>query len=59
MQTEDSHEISVLIFQSKKFLWLSLGGNQYWARRVYDLSVYYMMGAPKGSTESGSGEAGN
>ena len=27
--------------------------NQYWARRVYDLCVYYMTGTPEGSTESG------
>ena len=29
-----------------------MGRNQYWARRVYDLCVYYMMGTPEGSTES-------
>ena len=28
-------------------------GKQYWARRVYDLCVYFMTGTPKGSTESG------
>ena len=31
----------------------SMGRNQYWARRVYDLCVYYMTGTPEGSTESG------
>ena len=30
-----------------------MGRNQYWAGRVYDLCVYYMMGTPEGSTESG------
>ena len=30
-----------------------MGRNQYWAGRVYDLSVYYMTGTPEGSTESG------
>ena len=24
-----------------------MGSNQYWARRVYDLCVYYMTGTPK------------
>ena len=30
-----------------------MGRNQYWAGRVHDLCVYYMMGTPEGSTESG------
>ena len=30
-----------------------MGSNQYWAGRVYDLCVYFMMGTPEGSTESG------
>ena len=30
-----------------------MGRNQYWAGRVYDLYVYYMMRTPEGSTESG------
>ena len=30
----------------------SMGSNQYWAGRVYDLCVYFMTGTPKGSTES-------
>ena len=30
-----------------------MGSNQYWARRVYDLCVYFMTGTPEGSTESG------
>ena len=34
----------------KNFLWLSLGSYQYWARRVYDLCVYFMMGVSEGST---------
>ena len=29
-----------------------MGSNQYWAGRVYDLCVYYMMGTPEGSAES-------
>ena len=35
-----------------------LSSNQYWDGRVYGLCVYFMTGAPEGSTESGSGEAG-
>ena len=30
-----------------------MGSNQYWAERVYDLCVYFMMGTPEGSTKSG------
>ena len=30
-----------------------MGSNQYWARRVYDLCVYFMTGTPEVSTESG------
>ena len=33
------------------FCGFSMGRNQYW--RVYDLCVYFMMGTPEGSTESG------
>ena len=40
--------------QCKKTLCgFSMGSNQYWAGRVYDLCVYYMTGTPEGSTESG------
>ena len=35
------------------FCGFSMGRNQYWAWRVYDLCVYYMTGTPEGSTESG------
>ena len=35
------------------FCCFSMGRNQYWAGRVYDLCVYYMTGTPEGSTESG------
>ena len=35
------------------FCAFSMGRNQYWAGRVYDLCVYYMTGTPEGSTESG------
>ena len=37
----------------KTFCGFSMGRNQSWARRVYDLCVYYMTGTPEGSTESG------
>ena len=35
------------------FCGFSMGRNQYWAGRVYDLCVYYMTGTPEGSTQSG------
>ena len=38
--------------QKKTFCGFSMGRNQYWAGRVYDLCVYYMTGTPEGSTES-------
>ena len=46
--------LSFLIKKKRKtFCGFSMGRNQYWARRVYDLCVYYMTGTPEGSTESG------
>ena len=30
-----------------------MGSKQYWTGRVYGLCLYFMTGAPKGSTESG------
>ena len=30
-----------------------MGSNQFWRGKVYDLCVYFMRGAPEGSTESG------
>ena len=46
--------IRVFDGRSKKtFCGFSMGRNQYWAGRVYDLCVYYMTGTPEGSTESG------
>ena len=39
--------------EKKTFCGFSMGRNQYWAGRVYDLCVYYMTGTPEGSTESG------
>ena len=33
----------------KTFCGFSMGSNQYWAGRVYDMCVYYMTGAPEGS----------
>ena len=35
-----------------------MGSNQYWARMVYGLCMYFMTGAPEGSTKSDSGEPG-
>ena len=35
------------------FCGFSMGRNQYWAGRVYDLCVYSMTGTPEGSTKSG------
>ena len=34
----------------KTFCGFSMGRNQYWAGRVYDLCVYYMTGTPEGSS---------
>ena len=42
-----------VIYVLKTFCGFSMGRNQYWAGRVYDLCVYYMTGTPEGSTESG------
>ena len=50
----DLHFIFVKKKKKKKnFFGFSMGRNQYWAGRVYDLCVYYMTGTPEGSTESG------
>ena len=47
-------------FKKNTFCGFSMGSNQYWARRVYDLCVYYITGSPEGSTKSCFyGEAGN
>ena len=35
-----------------------LGSNQYWARRDYGLCVYFITGAPEGSTEMRVEKAG-
>ena len=48
--------ISFTIIGSPKkttFCGFSMGRNQYWAGRVYDLCVYYMTGTPEGSNKSG------
>ena len=42
-----------LLVKKTTFCGFSMGRNQYWAGRVYDLCVYYMTGTPEGSTESG------
>ena len=44
---------SLFSFFFLNFCGFSMGRNQYWAGRVYDLCVYYMTGTPEGSTESG------
>ena len=36
----------------KTFCGFSMGSNQYWAGRVYELCVYFITGTPAGSTES-------
>ena len=41
------------VYDLKTFCGFSMGSNQYWARRVYDLCVYFMTGTPEGSTERG------
>ena len=41
------------VCSTKTFCGFSMGRNQYWAGRVYDLCVYYMTGTPEGSNESG------
>ena len=46
------HSTFTLFFFKKTFCGFSMGRNQYWAGRVYDLCVYYMTGTPEGSTES-------
>ena len=42
----------IFIYLKKKqtFCGFSMGRNQYWAGRFYDLCVYYMTGTPEGST---------
>ena len=51
-----AHKLSHIKFYSKKnqtFCGFSMGRNQYWAGRVYDMCVYYMTGTPEGLTEIG------
>ena len=43
----------IVVFEKKTFCGFSMGRNQYWAGRVYDLCVYYKTGTPEGSTENG------
>ena len=46
--------------EEKAFCGFSMGRNQYWAGRVYDLCVYYMTGTPKAQPKVVFyGEAGN
>ena len=52
-QTTFSDAFSERFKGKKTFCGFSMGSNQYWAGRVYDLCVYYMTGTPEGSTESG------
>ena len=42
-------KLSDLFMGQKTFCGFSVGSNQNWAGRVYDLCVYYMTGAPEGS----------
>ena len=42
-----------LHLKKKTFCGFSMGRNQFWVGRVYELCVYYMTGTPEGSTESG------
>ena len=53
------HPCVLIHIRNNKKCVFFLGSNQYWARRVYGLCVYYMSGAPEISTDSGSGEAGD
>ena len=47
------YKLFALKFIKKTFCGFSMGRNQYWAGRVYDLCVHYITGTSKGSTESG------
>ena len=40
---EGSTESSLIHFQKKLFCGFSMGSNQYWAVRVYDMCVYHMI----------------
>ena len=53
MSKVDIFVLHGLITSMLTFCGFSMGRNQYWAGRVYDLCVYYMTGTPEGSTESG------
>ena len=46
------------LISSKTFLLLSLGSNKY-PPGGFMVNALLMMGAPKGPTENGSGDAGN
>ena len=46
--TDRQQSFFVCLYKKDNFLLLSLGSNQYQARRVYDLCVYFMTEAPKG-----------
>ena len=50
------HFITLRLHLHITFCGFSMGRNQYWAGRAYDLCVYYMTGTPEGSTESGFSE---
>ena len=52
-QNVQSLDMSLRARQFLSFCGFSMGRNQYWAGRVYDLCVYYMTGTLEGSTESG------
>ena len=45
--------------KKQTFCGFSMGSNQYWAVRSYDLCVYFMTGLPKAQPKVFFGEAGN
>ena len=49
LATTNSEQKKYFFGQKKCFFCFCMGRNQYRARRVYDLCVSYMMGAPEGS----------
>ena len=52
-RSDCSHRCILTKRKKTTFCGFSMGRNQYWAGRVYDMCVYYMTGTPEGSTESG------
>ena len=48
-----SFQSSVIACKKTNLCDFSMGSNQYWAGRVYDLCAYFMTGTPEVSIESG------